>query len=50
MTKIESLELAQIVVDQMDYNEMKESAIVGLTTLYEEDREKFIEDLENEGL
>ena len=42
--------LAKHVVNQMDYAELHESAIAGLTQFYENDPDKFREDLESEGL
>ena len=45
MTK---LELAELVVKRMDYSEMYESAVAGVLTLYEQDEDKFQEDLQNE--
>lgn len=42
------VELAELVVERMDYNEMKESAIAGCLALYEQDEDKFQEDLKQE--
>ncbi len=47
--KVTRSELAAHIVNNMDYAELHESAIVGLTLHYHANPEKFHEDLNNEG-
>lgn len=47
--KMSPSELATHVVSRMSYNELIESAITGMIVFYGENRQKYLNDLVNEG-